>query len=65
MTWETALAWWDVLPLTCRLGIWRAQIGPGPWSIFLLCERGILEVWALPGHRLVGKVWQSAKRSGK
>lgn len=57
MTWRVALAWVDTLFLDrALLGIWRAQYGPGPWSIFFLRPDGVvIEAWAVSGGTLYGK----------
>lgn len=58
MSWRVAQAWVDAVFLYQQsfLGVWRAQHGPGPWSIYLLRpDGGILEIWAAPGGALYGK----------
>ncbi|MGZ6373127.1 MAG: hypothetical protein ACXWPI_00190 [Ktedonobacterales bacterium] len=59
MSWYVAQAWVKVLSFNTNhafLGVWRAQRGPGPWSIFFLREDGqTVELWASADGRLYGK----------
>lgn len=56
MQWDVALAWVEALYWgRDLLGIWRAQRGPGPWSIFLRRDGRLLEIWASPTGELFGK----------
>lgn len=68
MEWWVAVNWKRLLFEGDLLGIWRAQQGPGPFSLFYLQPgHRVIEVWSVPDEqhtgygRLVGKWHEQAK----